>query len=169
MNLQKTLLLSPSLMLIAAMVSPASHAGPLQFNMTISGADTGSLVLTDPAGLISAVTGTFDGSTVTGILPTGSIGINDNLLYATSPYLDGSGLSFQLATLDTHGFAFVNISWNTVQSAYFSEQSPTSANTGGVAFGPDTVTLTSVPEPGSASLLLLAAGLAVAIRKRLAA
>jgi hypothetical protein len=160
MNLQKTLLLSPALMLIA-------HAGPLVFNMTISGADTGSIVISETAGLIGTITGMFDGSTVTGILPTGSIGINDNLLYLTSPYLDGGGLSFQLATIDTQGYAFVNLSWNTVQSAYFSEQSPTSANMGGVAFGPDAVTLTSVPEPGSASLLLVAAGFALALRKRL--
>jgi hypothetical protein len=58
--------------------------------MTISGADTGSIVISETAGSIGTVTGMFDGS--------------------RHAYLDGGGLSFQLATIDTHGSAFVNLS-----------------------------------------------------------
>jgi hypothetical protein len=159
MNGRKALWLSGALLF----VSVAAHAGPLTFNLTIGGADSGNIAITETAGTINNITGTFDGIAIVALLPTGSIGINDNLFFTTPPYFDGGGVSFQLAALDPDGFGFVNISWNTVQHAYFSEQSATAANTGGVAFGPDTVTAT--PEPGSSSLILLGAGLAFAIRK----
>jgi hypothetical protein len=66
----------PALLLSAALAAPAARAD--MYDVTVSGADTGSLVITESSGNISVVTGTFDGSTVDSLLPTDSIGGNDN-------------------------------------------------------------------------------------------
>jgi PEP-CTERM motif len=61
--------------------------------------DTGSGTLTtDPLSgssyLITGFSGTFDGTTITGLQPTGSFGGNDNLLLQSPLPLDGNGLTF---------------------------------------------------------------------------
>ena len=46
--------------------------------------------------LITAMTGTVEGSAVTGLLAAGTIGGNDNLLWANAPQVDGNGFAFAL-------------------------------------------------------------------------
>lgn len=171
MNLQKAMWFSPSLLLIAAMAAPAAHAGPIVYSFAISGIDSGTIAITETTGVISNIIGTFDTKTISSILPTGSstIGVPDDVFFTTPPYLDGGGVSFSLAAADPNGYGFVNLSWNSGQSAYYAEQSLTSANTGGNAFGPDTLTLlsVSVPEPSTFSLALIPLGLAFVMRKRI--
>jgi hypothetical protein len=153
------------------MLAPAAHAGAVTYSFGLTGVDSGSLAITETSGLISNITGTFDGLTISSILPTGggSIGVPDDEFFTTPPYLDGSGVSFALTAADPDGYGFVNLSWNSVLSAYYAEQSVTSANTGGVAFGPDSLTLlsASAPEPGSVILVMIGLAAGLVMRSRM--
>jgi hypothetical protein len=166
MYLRTPLWLGPSLLLAA--IAPVAHAAPLTFDFILSGVDSGNITITETAGIISNITGTFDTETITSILPSGggSIGVPDDLYFTTPPYLDGGGVSFSLAATDPDGYGFVNLSWNSELTGYFAEQSLTSANTGGHAFGPDTLTPSTVPEPGSASLALIALAMVFVVQIR---
>jgi hypothetical protein len=99
------------------------RAGVLDFSL--SGGDTGNFLITESLGVISAISGSFDGSTISGLIPatvcvatsappghscTGGFGGNDNLYTGTSPYFDRGGLSFNLTSPDKYGFVYVNLS-----------------------------------------------------------
>jgi len=62
------------------------------------GTESGSGSLTtSAAGLINQFTGTFDGFTIIAVQPVGGYGSNDNVLNSSEPYLDSSGVSFQVS------------------------------------------------------------------------
>ena len=91
-----------------------SHAAQFDFTYSfpvggVPGAVTASGTLTttafDPVAMDYTITGITGSRTVSGVtdaiaslLPPGSFGGNDNLLFPTSPFLDGNGFSFTLAT-----------------------------------------------------------------------
>lgn len=152
----------PTLFLMAAIRVPTAHADTINFR--ISGADTGNIAIIETAGTITGISGTFDGSTINALIALNGFGGNDNLFTSTSPYFDGSGLSFSLLTADSHGFTLINLSTETSppliafgtcqgNDATTACIGPTS--TTGAGFGPDSITLT--PEPSA--LLMLGTGL----------
>jgi len=65
---------------------------------------TSSGSFAETSGLITSWTGTWDGATITGLLPVGSIGDNDNLYP-----LDNFGVSFSTTPLPTTGDTNVNL------------------------------------------------------------
>jgi len=79
------------LVLSMFLLMPAANAGIINF--TISGGDSGSIAITESAGIITNITGTFDSSTILALLPVLSLGGNDNVYTGTSPYFDTSGPS----------------------------------------------------------------------------
>jgi PEP-CTERM motif len=147
-------------MLFTAIGAPSAHAD--MYDLTISGTDTGSIQITETAGTITNIVGTFDGSTINSLLPTGSIGTtsagNDNLFSPTPPYLDNRGVSFGLASADSLGDEYVQLFYSGA-GIYQSFQGTCSANPGcggPTAYGPDYIT---TPEPGTGFLLLSGIGL----------
>jgi hypothetical protein len=164
----------PALLLSAALAAPAARAD--MYDVTVSGADTGSLVITESSGNISVVTGTFDGSTVDSLLPTDSIGGNDNTFSTSAPYLDFNGVSFSLDSSDSDGFEDVDLYYNSSVPYYGTLQGNGTIEypPGFTDYAPDALTATLVttaaPEPGTAGLLLLGLGLLgllAAMRKRI--
>jgi len=160
--MRKSFWIIPVLSLFVATGAPTSHADTINFR--ISGGDTGNITITELAGAISAVSGTFDGATINTLIAVGGFGGNDNLFTSTSPYFDGSGLSFSLVTADSHGFDLINLSTATspplISFGTCQGNDPTTAcigptSTTGGGFGPDSITIT--PEPSA--FLLLGTGL----------
>jgi hypothetical protein len=161
---KKALWVIPALFLIAAVGAPAVHADV--FNITISGADTGNIAITAPSSatgaLVTAITGTFDGSTIDSLLPIGSLGGNDNLFYnpADPTYVDYNGISFSLDSVDTAGYAYVNLFFGNPPD-YYSYQCDSGLDSClGATSAPDTlVDPISTPEPHTFTLLLVGIGL----------
>ena len=153
---------SAVLILSTFLLACSAHAGPINF--TLSGADTANIAIFVSGGVVTSITGTFDGSTILALLPVLSIGGNDNVFTGTSPYFDNSGLSFSLVSPDSYGYSDVNLSNATdlplVTFGTCQANSPAATNCNAVPSNAapkgDTITLT--PEPGT--LLLLGAGLA---------
>jgi PEP-CTERM motif len=159
--------------------APAAHADAV-YTYTISGADTGTITMTvNSSAIITAVSGTFDGSTIKALLPPGSIGLNDNSYYDPPTYIfDYVGVSFSLDSDDTDGYDDVNIGYfgsTPSGTEYFSNQGTCGAAGCGTSAGhpeiyPDFLTLVptaATPEPSAltlAGLGLLA--LFFAMRKR---
>jgi len=156
----KSLLIVPFLLLSAAIGATAAHAD--QVDYTISGADSGSIAITESGGVISAISGTFDSATINGLLPTGSIGFNDNEYLSPGPFLDFSGVSFSLDGNDPYGNMYVNLFYYSVGGFYVSVQGTCGGSScGGLSFYPDTITLASAvpdydPTTGISALALLA-------------
>ncbi len=92
--------------------------------------------------LVSDVTGIWNGAEITGIATRGSFGGNDNLIFASLPQLDFSGLAFTTATGEYNMFY--------TGSKY--EVCLTVACTGGVSPGMFSATPAPVPEPSFAIL-----------------
>lgn len=85
--------------LLVAIGAPKARAD--SFTFTVTGPVSGSGTLTtDPLSLgsylITGISGTFDGSTITGLIAPGAFATNDNLLYPGSPMLDVGGVSFTI-------------------------------------------------------------------------
>src|SRR4051794_32745245 len=85
-------------------VAGIPQAGAALFNWSFSGdtaGDTGSGTLTTTGSTspftVTDITGTFDGNTITALLPAGSFALNDNLVFEPAPFLDGFGISFSIA------------------------------------------------------------------------
>lgn len=71
-------------------ISSGLYNGNGTFTTNDTPASGSSFLLTDIDGLLN-------GSEITGLLPIGSIGGNDNLFNPGGPFLDGSGISFSTA------------------------------------------------------------------------
>jgi hypothetical protein len=88
---------------IAAAPQIVADAAPVLWDWTyFSSLYSGSGTLTtDGVGnpqTIETFTGTWNGEAITGLLVPGNIGGNDNLLAATPPQMDGSGVSFSTSS-----------------------------------------------------------------------
>jgi hypothetical protein len=145
---------------------PSAHAGTI-LDFTVSGGDSGSIAITETAGTITNIMGTFDNSAILALLPVDSFGGNDNVYTGTSPYFDPSGVSFSLVTADSLGYIYVNLSdaANLPSYAFGSCQGNSLSDCNGViGFGPaegDSIALVASPEPGS--LILVGIGLVALI------
>ena len=140
--------------------APAAQAAPLTWDWSWFGVASGNGSGTLTTGQLSSqrsypiatMAGTFEGFTITGLLPPGSLpggfGFNnDNLLYPGAVQLDTSGLAFS-TTVDE---------WDlyTVLGSYFCLDSVLNATVGGTF----TATLMGTPVPEPASLPLFATAL----------
>ena len=150
-------------------LSATSQATQFDFNFNysfpVSGGTThvtASGILTtgplDPVAMDYTITGITGSRTVSGVtdaiaslLPPSSFDGNDNLLFPTSPFLDGNGFSFLLATGGGNdGKGDVNVFYNSTLGAY-TEASPK------VGFGSFTVTpVSAIPEPAPPTAAILA-------------
>jgi hypothetical protein len=151
--------------LFAAIGAPNAHAD--NYSFTISGADSGSITITESGGTITGITGTFDGSTIASLLPAGGLVLNnDNSFTPAAPFLDGSGVGFSLSSPDSYGFSFIvlpSISPSQLESGQCPFLSPFVKCAG---LGPDALTLVSTPQPSTCALMLLGIGSVLGIRKR---
>lgn len=110
--------------------------------------------------LVSSITGTYDGSTITGLAPTNTFGGNDNLVNTSLDLLDGDGITFDVSP-DVYGNDVVNLYFG---GPAFTDDGPTLED------GTFTLTpVTGVPEPGSISLVALGILGCLGFRRRLRA
>src|SRR5215831_8537594 len=98
-NWYRTILLLTLSILSAALSS--ANASALYFSYSYTGdgiASAGILTTTDAlvggAYTITAIQGTRNVNNIDGLLPPGSFGANDNLLYPSDPFVDVPGFSF---------------------------------------------------------------------------
>lgn len=151
-----------------AAVFDFSYSGPSVVNF--GSQDTASGTLTtgaldpansqnSPAGYdITTITGSYNGSAITGLLPAGVNGCcgmpgNDNILYdQAAQLLDSSGLGFT----DAAGYK-VNIFYNGFSPYQLSFGPPNTGTT--ASYGSFTVTPATLAVPEPSSLLLLGTGL----------
>jgi hypothetical protein len=149
----------------AIMVAATANATVYDFSYTGGGFDgSGTITTAGPGDIetITAISGTFDGMTISGLTPVGSCCSNpasDNLLYPNDDapggpaYLDYAGLSFGLSGSSTLYNLFYNPPYAIIDSNVVVDAE-------GGAF-----TLTAVPEPASWALMLLGFGAAgIALR-----
>jgi hypothetical protein len=99
---------------------------------------------------MTAATGTFDGTAITGVAAAGTCcgffpPFNDNLVFLPAPFLDCSGIGF-----DLKGGGGVNIS--------FDVEGPYGFGTDSGETGNGTFTLTAIPEPSTWALMALGFG-----------
>jgi hypothetical protein len=143
-----------------------------QFSISGSGiGSTGVLTasLTGSAYTVSNITGNYDGSLITGLLPAGTYQANDNLLYPTQPLLDFSGISFSVGSLDYNLFYDNALSGCESVAGYyvFTAQSATSTACGPTVDTPVSFSVTATPEPPTGGLMLLGIGLVFVMRRRI--
>jgi hypothetical protein len=110
---------------------------------------------------ILSIAGTYDGSTITGLLSPGtccSSPANDNLLYFPGPpYLDLGGLGFSAASLD------INLYLASGTTGYADLVCTSGATCGSTTTSVSGGIFSVVPTPEPSALLLLFVGLAVLI------
>ena len=133
-------------------------ANSVTFDFSFSGtgiSSSGTFAATLVSGdeyLVTSISGMQNGFTMT-LLPPGAYAGNDNEVFSSGPFLDGSGLGFVLS----NGTADYNIYYDSSTGTYLECNSAT----GPCGRGDGTVltnfTLTEVPEPGS--MMLMGSGL----------
>jgi hypothetical protein len=85
-----------------ALAAGTANASTVPFTWsaeTAYGDGSGTLNATDDGGgqyTVTSISGTFDSTTIDTLLAPGGYNSNDNLLFATFPQLDTSGISFEL-------------------------------------------------------------------------
>ena len=159
-------------------ISVTAHADTFSFSLS-GPSDNGSGIITAaPTGtpgefLITAITGTFDGSAIAALLPVGTFPSslppeNDNLFFYpdTAGAFDESGVSFVTASaLDVNIFYgyFTSLSGLTTGPDYFVVEGTDTVN--------DVTSFTATdPTPEPSSILLVGSGLlglTAAIRRRI--
>jgi len=151
---------------IAATIAPASAAVIETFNFTLTGvaadgrpapaglSGNGQITATlesDGDLMVTGITGTFDGSTITGVTKIGLFG-PDQLIFPTSTQVfDGSGLGFRLAD----GVSFQIFAANPAPNPPMpNEYEISSSGPGLPAF--EVLALTAaVPEPSTWAMMIL--------------
>jgi hypothetical protein len=148
--LRKTSIGAAVLCLLMVATSLTSYAN--SYNMSWSGLyGIGSTTitttpLTSPAELLTSVTGTQAGLSLT-LLPFNTYGGNDNVVYpSVFPQADLAGIAFTDGTYD------YNIYWYS-GSYYECISSNTTCNSGGNGFTIPAFQISSTPEPSSLALL----------------
>ena len=104
--------------------------------------------------LITAITGTYNGQAITGLLPLGAYAGNDNLLFIfQNPLLSGGGFSFNGA------FGNRNIFWN---GSFYRD-----FNRPDITFSIRQIGEGAVPEPATWAMMLIGFGaMGVSLRRR---
>lgn len=134
-----------------------SYSFPGSGNTPTPVSGNGLLTTTDLDAMTNAYTilgisGTrnFNGTqqTITGLIPPGNFGGNDNLLFTTAPLLDSGGFSFSVNGTGNSG-SQVNVLY--LSHSIYTENS---SNVGLGSFTATNVTGAAVPEPGSVALLV---------------
>jgi hypothetical protein len=117
--------------------------------------------------LITAFTGTYNGSTINALLAPGALAAgvglqsgaicpaNDNLLYVPAPFLDCAGVAFDAGGLE------VNLYY--LGPVFLYATTNRDIATGNIVFGNSGGTFTLAPVPEPSTLLLLLLGLAILI------
>jgi hypothetical protein len=158
--------------LFVAIAAPNVHA-QTTFDFSISGpgiTSTGVLTasLTGSDYTVTDITGSYDGSSITELLPVETYQANDNLLYPTQPYLDFSGISFAVGSLDYN--VFYDNTHNDCESVagyyVFIAQSATSSACGRAVDTPVSFSITATPEPTTGGLMLLGLGIVFVVVMR---
>ncbi|MGH7111818.1 MAG: PEP-CTERM sorting domain-containing protein [Stellaceae bacterium] len=134
---------------VLTMSAPAAQATPLTWDWTWSGTDTGSgMLTTNPESgghyLITAMTGTWDGSTITGLDPPVPL-INDNVLLPPPLQLNVFGLAFNIVGDE------IGLYYNSAFGGYNAQD----FNSGTIHLGTFQATIfasSAVPEPASIAL-----------------
>ena len=148
-----------SLGIVSALLA-AAPASATQYLFSITGGSTatGTLTVQDPiaavgGSLITAITGTYNGQAITGLVAPGGFGANDNLLFVgQNPLLDGGGFTFNGA------FGDRNIFWNGITYRDFGQANIT-FSIREIAQG--------VPEPATWAMMLIGFGaMGVSLRRR---
>jgi hypothetical protein len=156
-----------SLMALLLAAAPAS-ALTWSFSFADAGGDSASGQLitsnTGPDYLITSISGTFDGQTITGL--NGSYAGPDNIFYSAGPYVSFGGWSFNLAGGPT---AQVNVWYGNANGFngfngvnYWLDINPPDVAGIGPNAGPltsflvtEAASVTAVPEPSTWAMLLL--------------
>lgn len=158
----------------SVLFSPALHASTT-WNWSYSsnlysgtGTFTTDSTLTSLGGftgyLIESATGTWNGHSVT-LVPSAGFGGNDNLLSASSPFLDDNGVSL-MTSLDTFNIYYTGLGYQ----AYGAIAAPDNANGQFNAAVATSTPAAATPEPGTIILMLTGvAGGFGAVRRRVKA
>lgn len=143
-----------------------AQAKLLDFNFSYigTGVSASGVLITDgilSGGLytVTGITGMRNGFAISGLVPPGGLGGNDNLLSPNAPFLDDSGITFAAAGVD-YNFYLSAITTGATCSGVLEISSINSSTSCG---SPTQVTLTvspaTVPTPEPASMALFGLGL----------
>jgi len=157
---------------VLALIAVAAGAGSAQANVFdftfTSGADSGTMDLTatlqGSAYAVTSITGSIDGSTITGL---SSYGTADQLVFAAQPYVDYGGIGFSASNGNDYNL-FSRLSDSSF--TYYLCSSNINPSCGGADGAVATMSAsggTSVPEPATWAMMLIGmAGLGGAMRSR---
>ena len=162
-----------SVCLVSFMAAGNAVADTYDFSISGSGITAIGVLTASPNGSdfnVTHITGSYNGSSITGLLSFETYQNNDNLLFPTQPYLDFSGISFAVGSLDYN--VFYDNTHNNCESVagyyVYKGQSATSTACGAAVDTPVSFSFTPTPEPATGGLMLVGIGVVLVMRKRLA-